>query len=81
MGNARGDDAVPDPASEPEGGAAAGGAPRDDDAVEGAVDKADNAERVLDPDREGDDPEEDARATVDRMERHDRGRPGVDDQD
>lgn len=81
MGDARGDDTVPDPAAEPEGGAAAGGVPRDDDAVEGAVDQAQNAERVLDPDREGDEPEQDAQATVDRMERHDRGRPGADEQD
>ncbi|HLT70540.1 MAG TPA: hypothetical protein VKZ72_10265 [Acidimicrobiales bacterium] len=59
----------PDPLEEPEGGAASGSRP------EGApVEKADNAEEVLDPDAEGDHPEEGAAAQVDRMERHNRSR-------
>ena len=37
---------------------------------------ADTGEPVLDPDAEGDDPERAARAGVERLERHNRGRAG-----
>lgn len=64
------DDTVPDPKSEPEGGAATGAGPSAGEAVE----KADNGERMLDRDRQDDDPEEEAQAEVERMETHNRGR-------
>jgi len=64
------DDTVPDPKTEPEGGAATGAGPSGGDAVE----EADNGERMLDRDREGDEPEEHAQSRVDRIETHNRGR-------
>ncbi|HEX5946487.1 MAG TPA: hypothetical protein VFY82_09430 [Acidimicrobiales bacterium] len=64
------DDTVPDPKAEPEGGAASGAGPSAGEGVE----TTDNGERMLDRDREGDDPEQDAQAEVERMETHNRGR-------
>ena len=61
------DDQGPDALDAPDGGPAAGSLP---------VEPADNGERGLDPDAEGDDPERAARAGVERLERHNRGRAG-----
>ena len=73
------DDTVPDPTAEPEGGAATGSGPSSDSV--GDTDNADNGERVLDADREGDEPGRDAQAQVDRMETHNRGRSATEEAD
>lgn len=59
---------TPDPTAEPESGAAAGSAGRDESPVE----KADNAEMVMDPDAADEEPEQGARDQVERLEGHTR---------
>jgi hypothetical protein len=61
-------DEQPDPMSEPDAGPAAGGRASATEASE----KASNAEVVLDPDSAGQEPERDAEAQVERLERHNR---------
>jgi hypothetical protein len=57
----------PDPKAEPDAGPAAGGT-----SSAAASDKAENAEVVLDADLEHEEPGQDARAEVDRLEEHNR---------
>lgn len=64
-------DDEPDPRTEPDAGPASGGRP----SSLGASAQAQNAETVLDPDREHEEPEQAARDQVERIERHSRDRP------
>ncbi|HEX6425660.1 MAG TPA: hypothetical protein VFZ79_19380 [Acidimicrobiales bacterium] len=67
-------DDEPDPRTEPDAGPAEGGRR----SALAASDTADNAETVLDPDREPDEPEIEVRDQVERIERHSRDRPAPD---
>ena len=58
----------PDPTAEPDAGAAPGGSGSE----LAASDKAQNAETVLDPDREPEDPAADVGDQIDRLEGHNR---------
>ncbi|HEX6418810.1 MAG TPA: hypothetical protein VFZ77_09940 [Acidimicrobiales bacterium] len=66
-------DDQPDPRDEPDAGPAPGGR----DSALGDTEKAQNAEAVLDPEREDEEPGQQAREQVDRLERHNRDRPGT----
>lgn len=67
-------DDEPDPRTEPDAGPASGGRR----STLEASDKAQNAETVLDPDSEPEEPERAARDQVERIERHSRDRPSPD---